>query len=272
MNTLGFGYRRFSPRGLRLLPGLIAICAIPCLNAATTESIEQQFAQTVQPFVKQYCFACHSGAKPAAGFDLRSYTDMAKVVEDHPRWALVGEKLMAKEMPPKQMPQPPAEARERIVNWIQAMRTSEARKNAGDPGPVLARRLSNAEYDYTIRDLTGVDIRPAREFPVDPANTAGFDNSGESLTMSPALLKKYLQAAHDVADHMVLTPDGIDFSPNPMLVDTDRDKYATHRIVDFYLRQPTDYADYFQAAWRFKYRATLGKPSATLASTLRMPR
>ena len=65
---------------------------------------------------------------------------------------------------------------------------------------VLARRLSNAEYNYTIRDLTGVDIRPTREFPVDPANTAGFDNSGESLTMSPALLNKYLQAAREVGE------------------------------------------------------------------------
>jgi hypothetical protein len=54
---------------------------------------------------------------------------------------------------------------------------------------VLVRRLSNAEYNYTIRDLTGVDMRPTRELPVDPANPAGFDNSGESLTMSPALLK-----------------------------------------------------------------------------------
>ena len=62
-------------------------------------------------------------------------------------------------------------------------------------GIVLARRLSNAEYDYTIRDLTGVDIRPTREFPVDPANEAGFDNSAESLAMSPALVKKYLEAA-----------------------------------------------------------------------------
>ena len=130
---------------------------------------------------------------------------------------------------------------------------------------MLARRLSNAEYNYTIRDLTGVDIRPTREFPVDPANTAGFDNSGESLTMSPALLNKYLQAAREVADHMVLTPDGIDFAPYPMLVETDRDKYAIQRIVDFYERQPTDYADYFQAAWRFRYRSALGKPDATLA-------
>jgi hypothetical protein len=259
LNTLRY------PRLLRLLPGLLAV--LPAVAATSSAPIEQQFAQTVQPFVKQYCFACHSGAKPAAGFDLKSYADVDAVVRDYPRWMTVLEKLSAKEMPPKAMPQPSAEARQGMIDWIQAMRSTEARKNAGDPGPVLARRLSNAEYDYTIRDLTGMDIRPAREFPVDPANTAGFDNSGESLTMSPALLKKYLQAAHDVADHMVLTPDGIDFSPNPMLVDTDRDKYATHRIVDFYLRQPTDYADYFQAAWRFKNRAALGKPAATLAST-----
>ncbi len=72
-----------------------------------------------------------------------------------------------------------------MIDWIQAVRAEEARKNAGDPGMVLARRLSNAEYNYTIRDLTGEDLQPTREFPVDPANPAGFDNSGESLTMSP---------------------------------------------------------------------------------------
>ena len=71
----------------------------------------------------------------------------------------------------------------------------QARKNAGDPGVVLARRLSNAEYDYTIRDLTGVDIRPAREFPVDPANQAGSTTPASSYSMSPSLLDKYLQGA-----------------------------------------------------------------------------
>ena len=105
------------------------------------------------------------------------------------------------------------------------------------PAPVLARRLSNAEYNYTIHDLTGVDIRPAREFPVDPANLAGFDNSGESLTMSPALLTKYLQAARLVADHMFLNPNGFEFAPHPMLVETDREKFCIQQIVDFYDRQ-----------------------------------
>src|SRR6185295_10559946 len=100
---------------------------------------------------------------------------------------------------------------------------------------------------------------------VDPANPEGFDNTGESLAMSPALMTKYLQAAREVANHLVLKPDGIGFAPHPMLVETDRDKYCVNQIVDFYHRQNTDYADYFQAAWRFKHRAVLGKARATLA-------
>ena len=48
-----------------------------------------------------------------------------------------------------------------------------------------------------------------------------------------------------MANHVVLTPDGIDFAPYPMLVETDREKYAIQRILSFYAAQPTDYADYF---------------------------
>jgi hypothetical protein len=249
----------------RTLPVILAIAAIPAANAATP-ALDRQFEQTVKPFVTKYCYGCHSGQMPAAQFDLKAYTSMDMVARDYPRWALVMQRLTAQEMPPKPMPPPPAEARQHVIDWIQALRAEEIKKSAGDPGLVLARRLSNAEYNYTVRDLTGQDMQITREFPVDPANPAGFDNSGESLTMSPALLKKYLQAAREVADHMVLTPDGIDFAPYPMLVETDRDKYPIQRIVSFYAHQPTDFADYFQAAWRFKYRAALGEPHATLAT------
>jgi hypothetical protein len=249
---------------IRTITGILAVSALPSAEPASSV-LDQQFAKDVRPFVTQYCAPCHSGNAPAAQFDLSSYTSVDMVIRDHPRWALVIEKLETKQMPPAPMPSPSDAERQKVIDWVKAMRTSEARRHAGDPGPVLARRLSNAEYNYTIRDLTGVDIQPTREFPVDPANQAGFDNSGESLTMSPALLNKYLQAAHETGDHMVLTPDGIEFAPTPMLVETDKDKYAIQRIINFYSRQPTDFADYFQAAWRYKYRAALGKPEATLA-------
>ncbi|MBL8215629.1 MAG: DUF1592 domain-containing protein [Bryobacterales bacterium] len=245
---------------------LLASSLTPAFSAAPPSDLDKQFAQTVRPFLATYCVSCHGAANPAAQFDLVQYTAVSDVVRDHHRWALVAEKLVSGEMPPKAMKQPTAELRQQVQHWVEAIRQSEARKNAGDPGLVLVRRLSNAEYNNSIRDLTGHDLRPAREFPVDPSNSAGFDNSGESLSMSPALLNKYLQAAREVANNLVLRPIGIAFAPHPMLAETDREKYTIQRIVDFYDRQPTDFADYFQAAWRYKHRVALEKSEATLES------
>lgn len=239
----------------------------PAIDAAppADAGVERAFTDTVQPFLTAYCTNCHGGEKPAAQLDLRQYSTAESVVQDFARWDRVLNKIAARQMPPPQSRQPSEKARQQVMAWIQDTWKSEARRNDGDPGVVLARRLSNAEYNYTIHDLTGVDIRPAREFPVDPANLAGFDNSGESLAMSPALLTKYLQAAREVADHMYLNPNGFEFAPHPMLVETDREKFSIQRIVDFYDRQATDYSDYFNAAWIYKHRSMLGKPKATLA-------
>src|SRR5688572_26832753 len=249
-----------------VVAGVLALAGHFSVAWATEgEELRAQFGGTVRPFVEAYCLECHGKEKPKADFDLSVYSTVEAVGRDHLHWEMILEKLEAGEMPPsKAKQQPTAESRQAMVEWIQKFRRHEAGKNPGDPGPVLARRLSNAEYDYTIRDLTGVDIRPTKEFPVDPANQAGFDNSGESLAMSPALLKKYLQAARHVAEHLVLAPDGLAFAPHPVVADTDRDKYCVLRIVDFYRRQPTDYADYFMTAWRFQNRRAIGKPKATL--------
>jgi hypothetical protein len=248
----------------RALLFLFAACAVSSFGAPAA-GLDAQFAQTVKPFIAKNCVGCHSGKTPAAQFDLTVYSSAATVARDYPHWALIAERLTLKDMPPKPMPAPPAAESAAVIGWIQRVRVEEIRKSAGDPGLVSARRLSHAEYNYTIRDLTGQDMKITKEFPIDPSNPAGFDNSGESLTMSPALLNKYLQAARDVANHMVLTPDAIDFAPHPMLVETDREKWAVQRIMAFYGRQPVKLADYFEAAWRHKNRrGTLAAVAADL--------
>lgn len=224
------------------------------------------FQAIVTPFLQTYCYSCHSGDDPAAAFDLASYATRDSVTRDQPRWNLVLARLKAGEMPPSQSRQQPTEAqRQSVIDWIRRMAAEEAKRHPDDPGIVLARRLSNAEYDYTVRDLTGVDIRPTKEFPVDPANQAGFDNSGESLAMSPGLVTKYLDAARRVADHVVFLPHGLSFAPYPVVTEEDRDKYGVTRVVDFYKRQRLDYAEYFLAAWRYRHRAALGRARATLS-------
>jgi hypothetical protein len=233
-------------------------------------SREDAFETGIKPFLQTYCYSCHGGNQPAAGFDLTSYGTQDSLVGDQRRWNLVLARLKAGEMPPSQSRQQPTPGqRKSVIDWIEAVSAEDAKRHPNDPGIVLARRLSNAEYDYTIHDLTGVDIRPTKEFPVDPANQAGFDNSGESLAMSPALVQKYLDAARLVADHIVFLPGGFSFAPYPVVTDEDRDKFGVNRIVEFYTRQSLDYADYFLAAWRYHHRAALGRPRMTLAEAAR---
>jgi len=232
------------------------------------EVLDREFRSTVIPFLNAYCLDCHGRDQQEAKLNLSGYTTAGKVASSHQVWETVLERIASKEMPPKKAPRQPAvEHRKAVVAWIQSAREHEARRNAGDPGFVLARRLSNVEYNYSIRDLTGSDIRPTRTFPVDPANAAGFDNSGESLAMSPALLRKYLEASREVVEHLILKPDGIGFASHPVVTDTDRDRYCVKRIVEFYQRQPTDLADYFFAAWQYRFREPLDRGSETLEGT-----
>ncbi len=259
------------PRAFLLILPTLAALACPAAGAdAAFTRLDDRFKGTVHPFLQTYCVSCHGKDKTEADLDLTAYSSLAAVLKDGRRWDLVLDRLEAEEMPPEKAKLHPSPATRRVaVDWFKAVRENEIQRNAGDPGPVLARRLSNVEYDYSIRDLTGIDLRPTREFPIDPSNMAGFDNSGEALTMSPILLNKYLQAARDVASHMYLREEGFAFAPKPMVVETDRDQFCVMQIIDFYHQQDTDYADYFQAAWRFRHRAALGQPGATLADVAR---
>jgi hypothetical protein len=69
------------------------------------------------------------------------------------------------------------------------------------PGRVTLRRLNGREYDNTIRDLVGLDLKPSLtvEFPADEWGD-GFDNDGDVLTTSPLAIEKYLAAAELVVE------------------------------------------------------------------------
>lgn len=177
------------------------------------------YEQKTLPLLKQYCWGCHSTEDQEGELDLERFARLTDVRKSPRVWQKVVEQLVTGEMPPKDSPQLSAEQKRQVLQWTRAYLDAEAHANAGDPGPVVLRRLSNVEYNNTIRDLTGVDLQPAREFPVDSAAGEGFTNVGEALVMSPAMLDKYVAAAKQIAAHAVLLPDGFRFSPK----DTPRD-------------------------------------------------
>lgn len=190
--------------------------------------------QNVQPILKTYCLNCHSTEKQKGELDLET-SDIHK--EPHV-WQNVLDQMELGEMPPKKEKQLTADEKRLLVDWVRGTLDAIALSKAGDPGPVVLRRLSNMEYTYTLRDLTGVDsLDPAKEFPVDGAAGEGFTNAGAALVMSPALLTKYLDAAKDTAAHAVFTPHGLRWSPSTSAQDwTDE---ALARIRSIYAKHTT---------------------------------
>ncbi|MDO8349157.1 MAG: DUF1587 domain-containing protein, partial [Planctomycetota bacterium] len=173
----------------------------------------ESFATTIRPLLTQYCCKCHSTERHKGDLDLEQFTSLDAVRQHPDIWQLVVEQVGSGEMPPAEKPQPEPAQRQQLLGFARAMLDELARANAGDPGPVVLRRLSNAEFTYTIRDLTGVEsLAPMREFPADGAAGEGFTNVGNALVVSPMLLEKYLDAARGIAAHAVLLPDGIGFS------------------------------------------------------------
>jgi hypothetical protein len=74
--------------------------AIASLASPVESTLDQRFTNTVRPFLATHCLSCHSGPQPAAQLDFQRYPNLASVIKEHPRWALVAERLKALDMPP----------------------------------------------------------------------------------------------------------------------------------------------------------------------------
>jgi len=162
----------------------------------------------IRPFVAENCVPCHGYKKQKNGLNLESFESAASLTDDHDRWTEVVKKLRGREMPPEEEPQPPEHQRQAVAGWLAKELERIDRQTPPDPGRVTARRLNRTEYNNTIRDLLGVDIRPADDFPQDDAGY-GFDNIADVLSLSPVLMEKYMSAAEKVTRTALFGPSAM---------------------------------------------------------------
>ncbi|MDA7525885.1 DUF1592 domain-containing protein [Verrucomicrobiales bacterium] len=216
---------------------LVLLCGLAFTFGAgdAFPELADRYESEVGPLVEQHCVSCHDTATQKGDLDLEHFTDLAAIRTTPDIWQRVSEQVTSGEMPPKDEDSMLPEQKAVLLDWVNDYLGAEALANAGDPGPVVLRRLSNAEYTYTLRDLTGLpSLDPANEFPVDSAAGEGFTNIGDALTMSPSLLEKYLAAGKEVAAHAVLLPDGFRFSSKVSRLDWSNE--LVKEIRGFYRR------------------------------------
>ena len=157
---------------------------------------EDAFKKEIQPILEQYCYDCHGNGKTKGDLALDHYKSVEAIRADRKKWEMVLRNVKSGEMPPEKKPQPSQAQRDLLAKFVEDQVFPIDPKKP-DPGRVTIRRLNRAEYNNTVRDLVGVEFRPADDFPVDDVGY-GFDNIGDVLSMPPILLEKYLAAADKI--------------------------------------------------------------------------
>jgi hypothetical protein len=159
------------------------------------------YKKDIFPVFKKYCGGCHGVKDAPGGVALMTYTDLGAIKANRLVWERVIKNLSNQHMPPAGSPAPTEAERDKLVNFVRATLGPPV----ANPGRVTMRRLNREEYNNTVRDLLGVDVRPGDDFPSDDVGY-GFDNIGDVLSMSPLLMEKYLKAAQEVSEAAIYTP------------------------------------------------------------------
>jgi len=189
---------------------LILVCVAPFCIAQSSPP-----GATFGPFLAENCYTCHSSKAKTAGLDLEAFAGRASILEDRATGESVLRMLKTGKMPPGGMLRPREADLAAVIKKLEDAFGTSAAVTKAVSGHVPPHRLNRAEYNNTIRDLLGVDIHAADDFPQDDS-IYGFDNIADALSISPLLTEKYIAAAEKIANIAVFGPE---LQPEPVRFD-----------------------------------------------------
>lgn len=240
------------------------------LCAATPQLDEASYVRDVLPVLEASCLDCHEGSSAKGGIDLEQFTSAARVPEAWQLWTSVASQVRGGVMPPKGKRQPSPEQRVAFLSWIDGALESVAAADAGAPGAVPLRHLTNAEYDAAIVDLTGVDFALGTEMPADSGGGEGFTNAAGSQQVSAVHLAAWMGAAKRIADACEVLPSGLRFGQAEIGTRDPAAIYASAEVRQraFYREhvatmlpgknEELRLVDYLTACWKHRHAAALG--------------
>ncbi len=194
-------------RAVALL-ALLPVAGLALAPGRSAPPAPSPFDAQVAPFLKAHCLGCHTKGSASAGLELDSFLKSDSLTRDPESWKQFVHKIRTGQMPPKEMPRPDPTQLKSVTGWLMGELARQEREIKPQAGRATARRLNRAEYNNTVKDLLGVDLRPADDFPQDDSGY-GFDNIGDALSVSPPLLEKYLTAAEKVSRAAIFGPERV---------------------------------------------------------------
>lgn len=192
---------------LVLFPLILAAQAPPPGHPPATADAE--FAHAIRPALAEHCGRCHNPTNPKNRINFLKAQSAADIDSMRGVWRNVAVQLTNRTMPPASDAKISEADRLRLAQWIHR-RLEETACRAGAPpyaGTVTLRRLNRREYHNSIRDLFGVDLPVSDLFPADGTGGEGFDTNGETLFTPALLMERYLEAATQILDRVIISPE-----------------------------------------------------------------
>src|SRR3954451_11831136 len=182
-------------------------CAVGMVSAGS-KAFSQTATQVAQhpesqwSTIQTYCFGCHNEFVQAGNLFLTQLS--ADSVPEHPEiFEKAVRKLRGRQMPPPGAPQPSQQEVDALVSWLESTLDKSGMEHLA--GRVAVQRLHRTEYANAVQDLLAVEIDPTQYLPADIA-VEGFSNIAAALTVSPAFLEQYINAARMAARRAVGKP------------------------------------------------------------------
>ncbi|MEM1294351.1 MAG: DUF1592 domain-containing protein [Verrucomicrobiota bacterium] len=185
--------------------------------------VDSAWLDSIDPFLDSHCFDCHDDVVAEGNLDLLSLSTDLNDSETLRRWVRVFDRVKKGEMPPEKKPRPGEADKEEFLTYLKAPLIEGHRSQR----EVVLRRLNRAEYENTVNDLFGIDLRIKETFPED-AKKHGFDNNGEGLTLSSELIQLYLNAANSAFDRAI----GLKIAPRHTRIEGEIRDYIHDNMYD----------------------------------------
>lgn len=176
--------------------GLFIACglsSLPVLAQPDKQKDPLSWDRNIRGLVDRYCTKCHRADKVSGDVNLAQDIDLRLILEHRDTWQTALAQIQNADMPPADAKQPTSEERELMIQFLKVT-LEELDCSVPDPGKPVLRRLNRIEYDLSILDVTGLDLRLAEGFA--PDGTAhGFDTIADALSLSPSQVEQYYDAA-----------------------------------------------------------------------------
>lgn len=153
-----------------------------------------------------YCISCHGPKKSKGKVTVHDLNGGLAAGSHLERWDSILKMVRKGEMPPEDEKQPLEAERKALIDWIESGIRNYATNAHSTPVAPTARRLTNFEYQNTMRDLLGFELKLIENLPEDPVRPYHFNNTAEFMLIGPEQMDRYLECARRAMASAIVDP------------------------------------------------------------------